>query len=280
MTLSVLMPIRAYDPGYLREAVDSLVAQTRPDWRLLCVLDGADPAGVEAALGPRLDDARVELVRSDGAGLAAALNTGMRRAASEFVAVLFGDDLWEPKAVEVVLARVAARPDVDFHHSSQRVVDERGRPLSGVIESRAGVTLADFGPASPVKHLMCWRRELALAAGGMDERLPPVGPDDYDFPWTMAERGARFASIPDCLYVIRDHRSHFRLTTHLPRSVHVRAIRRIQRKHGVGRLATERFLMAARRGYLRQCLYRSRAHRFATERLGLRAPEPWRESYR
>jgi glycosyltransferase involved in cell wall biosynthesis len=274
------MPVRDYRAEYVREAVDSMLAQTNPDWRLLVVADGPRRAELEDVLGERCADPRIALTGNEGRRLAGALNTGMRRAATEFVAVLFGDDLWERQAVAVLARAIAERPEVDFHHSANRFASEDGTPISAVYPSRPGVTLADFGPASPVRHLLCWRRELGLRIGGMDERIRYVGPDDFDFPWSMAEHGAVFGHVDECLYVIRDHRDHFRLTTHVPRSVHAREIRRIMRKHGVPRREMERFLLAARDGYLRQCMYRSRLDRLLKERLRLGRVEPWRETYR
>jgi glycosyltransferase involved in cell wall biosynthesis len=278
VTVTALMPVREFHPEYLRDAVDSLLGQTSPDWRLLAIVDGA--RGIEAALAERLDDPRIDVVPNEGRKLAGALNTGMRHAQSDFVGILLGDDFWEPAAVEVLLQRIEAHPEADFHHSARRVVNEDREPISDVLPARPGITLDDFGPGAPVSHLMCWRRELALSFGGMDESLNSVGPDDYDFPWSMAEHGAVFAHIPECLYVYRDHRTYFRLTTHLPRSVHIREVRRIQHKHGMSRDATERFIREARRGYLRQCIYRSRVDSWLKKRLRLRTARPWRENYR
>ena len=107
-----------------------------------------------------------------------------------------------------------------------------------------------------------------------------IGVDDYDFPWSLAEAGARFMAVPECLYLVRDHRDGFRLTTHVPRSVQVRALRRIMRKHGVGRARVDLIVVEAKRGYLRQCLYRSRLDRWLKERLGHDPQRGWRESYR
>jgi hypothetical protein len=86
-------------------------------------------------------------------------------------------------------AAIRAHPDTDFFHSSRRVIDEQDQPLSSVHRSRAEFALTDFVGGSPVKHLLCWRRAKGLAVGGLDESLNSVGPDDYDFPWTMAEHG-------------------------------------------------------------------------------------------
>jgi hypothetical protein len=78
----------------------------------------------------------------------------------------------------------------------------------------------------------------------------------------MAERGAHFGAVDACLYAYRDHRDGERLTTHLPRSVHVRELRRILRKHGLSRGEVRVRVRRAERTYLRQCIYRSRLDRW------------------
>ena len=80
-----------------------------------------------------------------------------------------------------------------------------------------------------------------------------VGSDDCDFPWTMAEHGARFRAMPECLYVYRDHREAYRLTTHQTRRTHIRGIRQVLRKHGVGRVRATLEVRARKRTHLRQC---------------------------
>ena len=51
---------------------------------------------------------------------------------------------------------------------------------------------------------------MALATGGMDEAFSPSGSDDYDFPWSMFEQGARFQALPECLYIYRNYWDHMR----------------------------------------------------------------------
>jgi glycosyltransferase involved in cell wall biosynthesis len=277
--LTVLMPVKAYHPVYLERALDSILTQTSPRWRLLIVDDGADTA-LPAHLAPALADTRVRLIRSEGRKLAGALNTGMRHATTEFVAILFGDDMWTANAVEVLTEHIERYPDVDFFHSGRVFVDGDDRAVSSGYPPAASFTLDDFVRNSPVRHLLCWRREKGLEIGGIDETIDNVGPDDYDFPWSMAEHGARFMAVPEFLYVVRDHRDSFRLTTHLPRSTHTRELRRILRKHGVGRLRTELRIAAAKRGYLRQCLYRTPLDRWLKQRFGQDPQRGWREPYR
>jgi hypothetical protein len=141
------------------------------------------------------------------------------------------------------------------------------------------VSAKDFERGSPVKHLLCWRVSAGLAAGGLDESLDSVGPDDWDFPWTMAERGAVFKAVRECLYLYRDHRDGYRLTTHLPLRHHKREIRKIMSKHGADRRVIRTRIAYAERAYLRQCLYRSRLDRWLKQRLRYDPGRGWRERY-
>jgi hypothetical protein len=274
------MPVRDYHEGYLHEAVGSMLGQSSPEWRLLVIVEPSGRSELERILAEPLADPRIAITNNEGRKLAGAFNTGMRRAETPFVGILLGDDQWAPDAVEVLTTSIAAHPDTDFFHTSRRIIDEAGRPISSVQPSRSVGSPDDFVRSSPVKHLLCWRRDKGLAIGGMDESLNSVGVDDYDFPWTMAERGAVFTAIPECLYVYRDHREEFRLTTHLPLSHHKREIVRIMRKHGVDRSTIRKTVAAAQDSYLRQCLYRSRLDRMLKRRRGHDPRAGWRESYR
>jgi hypothetical protein len=219
------------------------------------------------------------VIANRGRKLAGALNTGMRDARSAWTAILFADDMWSADTVAVLERNIRDRPWADFLHSSRRIVDDAGRPISSVHHSAAEVRPEDFLHRAPVKHLLCWRRELALEIGGIDESLNSVGPDDYDFPWSMSEAGARFAAIPECLYIYRDHRSCYRLTTHVPLRTHMRETRRILRKHGVPRALIRRRVADARRSYLRQCLYSSRLDAWVKRALRREPARGYRESY-
>lgn len=278
--VTALVPVHAYDPIFLHAAIHSLQQQTQPTWRALVIVEPERHLAFAAELQPELADSRITLIDNEGRELAGAFNTGMRHAQTRFVAILLADDMWAPEAVAVLERSIRERPGVDFFHSARRVIDADGASISSVHGARDDVTLHDFETGAPVKHLLCWRRELGLAAGGMDERSQSVGPDDLDFPWVMAEHGATFGAIGECLYVYRDHRAHFRLTTHLPRSVHRRELARIFRKHGLSRSLARRRIRAASRSYLRQCLYRSPFEQRVRETLGLQPRRPWRERYR
>jgi glycosyltransferase involved in cell wall biosynthesis len=274
--VTVITPVKHYSPAYLRQAVGSILGQSRSDWRLLVVAHEERADELRELLRAELSDARIELIVQEGRRLAGAINTGMRRARTPFVALLLGDDLWSSDAVAVLNEQIARHPEVDFFHSSRAKIDEGGR-VTLRRRSRASFRIEEFQMGSPVKHLLCWRRALALQIGGVDEALNCIGPDDYDFPWSMAEHGARFHAIEDCLYFMRNHCDHHRLTTHTPLSVNKRDVRRILRKHGVGFLR-RRWIVARRRrrGSLGlQSVYRNALDRWIKQRIGYEARRGW-----
>ena len=274
--LTALMPLRAYHPQFLEESIGSLRAQTSPRWRLLIIDDGAEPSPI---IHDALADSRVTLVRSEGRRLPGALNTGMRHAQTDFVASLFADDMWAPEAVQILTEHIEVEPSVDYFHTARVFIDGNGKRIATASRAPDVVGPEDFVNGSPVKHLMCWRRDRGLSIGGIDESMRGDGPDDWDFPWRMAEDGAVFKALAEPLYVFRDHRECERLTTHIPLNQQKRVIRRVMRKHGVPRSDIKLHLAEAEEGYLRQAVYRSRLDRWVKTLRGYDPRQGGREQY-
>src|SRR5262249_35537187 len=275
--VTVLMPLKHYHREYLWKAVQCISQQSSSAWRLVIVVERSDIGVFRTLLRTVLDDGRVDLIANRGRKLAGAINTGMMDASTDFVGLLLADDLWSKDAVEVLHRYRRAYPHVDFFHSSRVVIDGRDNEISPVYPSREPFDVADFKRGSPVKHLLCWRKDKGVAVGGLDETLNSVGPDDYDSPWTMAEGGAVFKAVPECLYYYRNHGDCYRLTTHLPLSVHRREVRRILKKHGVGIWERTRLMARRGRGVGEQCLYRSPIDKWVKERLGRDPQNGWKQ---
>jgi len=277
--VTALVPVKDFHLPYLRKALASLLGQSCEHWRAVVVVEPRARLGVRKLLAEQLADDRIDLITNQGRKLAGAFNSGMRHAHTDFTAILLGDDMWAENAVEVLTGSIRRHPEVDFFHSSRLVIDGEDTPISSVHRSVAAFELDDFKVSSPVRHLLCWRLEKALAVGGMDETLNSVGPDDYDFPWTMAEQGARFMAVEECLYKYRDHRDCYRLTTHQTLVHHRREIARIMRKHGADEEEIQRKIDRAERTFLRQCLFKSRLDRICKVLRGFDAGDGWSETY-
>jgi len=278
--ITTILPLKNYHPDFLRQAVDSIIRQSCPVWRLLIVVEEIDLAKFQMLLKQELEDSRIDIIVNQGWRLAGAINSGLRHAATDFVALLLGDDLWSTDAVKTLNGYIAHYPEVDFFYSSRRYIDEYGNFLSRVYIAEESVKLDDF-ILGPVKHLLCWRTEKALSVGGLDESLTSlVGPDDYDFPWTMAEHGATFKAISECLYYYRDHCRCYRLTTDTPLTVYLREASRILKKHRVGTLRRLgrllKTLMDARIGS--PYLYGSNVDRWIAEKFSYDVRRRWKPS--
>jgi len=173
--ITILMPLKYYDTGFLRKSLESAIEQSSSRWRLLIIVQAVDYDEIRSLLEEDIRDERVKIIISEGRKLAGQINTGIRTARTEFVALLFADDMWSRDAVKVLLEYRDRYPNVDFFHSSRQCIDEEDNVISSIYYSKEKFDLADFKYGSPVKHLLCWRREKALAVGGLDESLNTGG---------------------------------------------------------------------------------------------------------
>lgn len=110
--------------AYLREAVDSVLAQTYRDFELLVVDDGSSDATPEVLAS--FTDPRIRVVHQENQGLAAALNRGLDLARGRYVARMDADDVCLPQRLERQVATLEARPDVDVLGAWVRTFGERG----------------------------------------------------------------------------------------------------------------------------------------------------------
>jgi glycosyltransferase involved in cell wall biosynthesis len=272
------MPLKYYHFEFLRKSVQSVTQQSCPNWNLVIVVEETDLTKVRKLFELELHDPRFNIIVNGGWQFPGAINSGIRYAKTDFVAILLADDMWADTAVETLSDYITKYPDIDFFHSSRVIIDEHDKPISSIGYSKGDFSVSDFKWGSPVKHLLCWKREKGLEVGGIDESILKAQ-DDYDFPWTMAENGATFKAVKECLYYYRNHLECERLTTHRPLSVTKRGIRGILKKHGVSVLMRV-FIVAkmTRAGSIgEQCIYRNSMERWIREKLGLSPKGDWKQ---
>ncbi len=100
---------------YLRETVDSVLAQTFQDFEIILVDDGSSDGSREiiAAYSARMPE-RVKAIFLDHSGAAAARNAAIAIARGEWIAFLDGDDVWQPAKLAEELRMAAADPQCNF----------------------------------------------------------------------------------------------------------------------------------------------------------------------
>ena len=181
------------------------------------VVDDGSPdrsAEVVAAIG----DARVRLVRHEkNRGIAAARNTGLVQAKTEFVAFLDQDDMWLPGFVDAALCalrKAGAEKCVlvfcDEIQRNARGSERRVRvtlPAQRVLDAPPSLLGALLRERFVVLGASIIRRTVLVEIGGFDERIRG-GSDDFDVVVRLAERGG-FVHIDGAYFVRRLHGQNY-----------------------------------------------------------------------
>lgn len=133
------------DPDLLDRAVESVLAQSDPDWRLTIVDDHYPDLRARETYAAH-PDARVSYLRnSENVGLTRNFERCREVAQGELVTFLGGDDLLLPHYVAELRTARAAHPGATIFQPGVRVIDGAGEPSHGLGE-RVKAWLAPSGP--------------------------------------------------------------------------------------------------------------------------------------
>lgn len=100
--VSLIVPI--YNTSvYLRECLDSVLAQTYGALEVLLIDDASQDDSADIARAYAARDGRFKYMYRENGGLSAARNTGLDAAAGEWIAFLDSDDVLPPRAIETLV---------------------------------------------------------------------------------------------------------------------------------------------------------------------------------
>src|ERR1022692_2070993 len=109
-TVSAVIP--TYNRArFVGEAIDSILAQSRPVDEIIVVDDGSTDNTVESL---KKYGAAIRCVRHQNNGPSAARNRGVKESKCDFVAFLDSDDLWVPRKNELQLRFLVDNPGIEF----------------------------------------------------------------------------------------------------------------------------------------------------------------------
>jgi len=197
---------------FLREAVDSVFAQTYQDWELIVADDGSGAetlaylAGLEAS--PRVKLTRLMHTGNPGA----VRNAALRQARGQFIAFLDSDDLWMPDKLQLQLAAHDACAARRWSYTALARIDATGAPMQdgqgagwvphegGIFEQLLCIEAAVATPSVLVE------RALLEQAGGFDEEQQYF--EDYDL-WLRLSLLSDVIVINTPLIKVRNHAQHY-----------------------------------------------------------------------
>ncbi len=114
---------------YLRESLDSILAQTYPNWEII-VSDNASQDGTVAILREYAERHRIRLLLNKGnVGAGGNFNRLINEAHGEYVAIYHSDDLYLPTIVEESVRVMEENPEVGLVSTLAHAIDGDGRRL-------------------------------------------------------------------------------------------------------------------------------------------------------
>lgn len=202
--VTVLMPVYNGEK-YLREAVDSILAQTYREFEFLIINDGSTDGtrGILESYG----DPRIRVMDNDeNRGIVYTLNRGLKQAAHDLIARQDADDLCAPHRLQRQVEYLGKHPDVALVGSRAANIDERGSAVYGkVFDKPVGAHAIRWYMFfdNPFVHTsVMFRKNVILDRfGGYPEfRLC----EDYEL-WSRVAREGPVTVLAECLVTQRVH---------------------------------------------------------------------------
>lgn len=202
--VSVLLPVyNARD--HLREAVDSILAQTFTDFELLAHDDGSTDGSLAILEAYARRDPRVRVGSAPNAGITATLNRLIAAARGPYLARMDADDICLPDRFAAQVAYLDAHPDIAVLGTDWLTIDDAGRPFRYFHIPRTHEELDARhlrGHCTIMHPTVMMRRDVVARAGGYDERFRSA--QDLDLWLRLGERG-KIANLPRVLLEYRVH---------------------------------------------------------------------------
>lgn len=202
--VSVLLPF--YNAaGTLARCLDSLSAQTHPDFEVIAVDDGSSDDGAAVVARHAARDSRFRLLSRPHCGIVAALNAGLAASKGAFIARMDADDVSLPERLAKQYAYMSRHAKCDLVGCLAEPMANDGALGEGVARYHAWMNRlrdddaikANLFVESPIPHSGFFaRRGLYQRLGGYRD---PPWPEDYDFLLRAAEAGATFGKVAEIL---------------------------------------------------------------------------------
>lgn len=172
MTPGISIVIPAYNSAaYITQAIDSVLAQAYAPCQLIVVDDGSTD-DTAAVLAPYND--KIEYLRQENSGSAAARNRGLLLAQHNYVLFLDADDVMLPNKLRQQAAYLQLHPTLGYVSSGWQQIDASGEILQTIEPWLAAPTLDldDWLQYKPVQlGAILFRRIWLNRVGGLDPAL-------------------------------------------------------------------------------------------------------------
>ena len=124
------MHISTIIPTYNRAAtvtrsINSVLGQTYPVQEIIVIDDGSTDGTRETV--DRIDSPKIRYIYQENRGVSAALNSGIKAAGGNWIAILDSDDCWRKNKIEKQVDLLRQNKLIDFVHTNRTLVWENGK---------------------------------------------------------------------------------------------------------------------------------------------------------
>lgn len=184
---------------WIRDAIESALAQTHADTEVIVVDDGSTDGSLDAI---RSFGDRIRFTSGENRGACAARNTGIAMATGEYIQFLDADDLLHPDKISRSLEVLEKNQNALVFSLHEVVSLDSGVPAvqwsrrDECDDALLFMLRGDLPTPSPLH-----RTETLERIGGFDESLPCA--QDRDLHLRLAMAGVTFIRIPEVMHTIR-----------------------------------------------------------------------------
>ena len=207
--VTVLMPV--YNAGkFLREAVDSILAQSFTDFEFLIIDDGSTDGS--QSIVRSYDDSRIRFVQNEkNIGVAATLNRGFDLARGEYIARMDADDISMPHRLERQIDFMEESPEVGVSGTWIRLFGDQPRVVDRCPVG-ASVVKAYMLFDNPLYHPTVIMQRNLIEKYNLRYDSHFNRAEDYDL-WLRAANHFLLNNLPEVLVMMRHHKNSITNTT-------------------------------------------------------------------
>ena len=134
--ISILVPIYNVEK-YLRECLESILAQTLKDTEIICINDGSTDSSPEILEEYRKKDSRIKIINKSNSGYGASMNMGFQFATADYIGIVESDDFVKPEMFEE-LYLIAQKNNADIVKSDyyDYITTSNQARRAGIVGSR------------------------------------------------------------------------------------------------------------------------------------------------
>lgn len=198
--VSVITPTYNRGETYLRETIDSVLAQRYPNFEYIILDDGS--ADNTCAVLESYDHPALRWERHENMGVIGTVNKGFSMAQGDYVSVVNSDDPVLLNWLEQAVAFMEANPDVLAGYPDWQMIDEHGQPIEHIrVHEYSRRDMIRWSYCLPGPGTLLRRHALELEPQ-YDSHYPQIF--DFEYYLRLSKHGP-LARIPETLATYRHH---------------------------------------------------------------------------